>query len=250
MKTVINYNLYNLSTAVTTPNLQNMAKAINNFLVTLCNDWNLNPIQLVIGTYNSHIPIPNNSILIMDYTDVDGALGYHYELNGNAIAKVFAKTILGYGGVVMYRDSSTFTVAQCLCHELLEMIGNPQTNRWAMDNDGILWAMELCDAVESNLIVYTLPGNVKVGLSDYILPAWFSPDSTRGPYNKLNTIHSPFTVDSGGYSIILAINDGYIDTVYGSTHQSGTASLVSINANDIASDVAELKEKYKLKSKS
>ena len=186
--TVINYNIYNVSTAINNTNLQNMVKAINNFLITLCTDWNLNPIQLIIGTYNTHVPIPNNTILLMDYTDEDGALGYHYEQNGNAIGKVFAKTILNYGGVILYRDNSTFTVAQCLCHELLEMIGNPQINRWAMDNSGLLWAMELCDAVESNLIVYTLPGNIKVGLSDYILPKWFSPDSTSGPYNKLNTI--------------------------------------------------------------
>ena len=246
---MINYLLYNQSTVVNNTNLTNMVKAINSFLITLCADWSLTPIQLVISSYNSHIPIPNNSIFLLDYTDEEGALGYHYEVNGNAIGKVFAKTIVQYGGAILYKDRFTFTVAQCLCHELLEMIGNAQINKWAMDNNGVMWAMELCDAVESNLIVYTLQGNIKVGLSDYVLPAYFSPDSTKGPYNKLNTLSSPFTIDTGGYSIVIVITDGYMDVVYGSTHQSDVKSLISIKDNDIKHELEEMKEKYGFKKK-
>lgn len=243
---MINYTIFNQSTAVTTLNLQNMVKAINTFLVTVCSDWGIAPTQIVIGSGSNH---PNNSIYIMDYTDVDGALGYHDETAGKAYGKIFARTILGYGGAILYKDNHTFTVASVLCHELLEMIGNNEVDKWYLDNNGILWAGELCDPVESNLIVYTLPGNVKVGLSDYVLPSWFSPDTTARPFNKANTITAPFTLDSGGYGIILVINDGYITDVYGSTHVSGTASLVSINSNDIKKDVAALNEKFKFKKK-
>ena len=244
---MITYTVFNQSTVVTTQQLQSMVKAINMLLTSVCNDWALAPIQLVIGTGRNY---PNNYILMLDYTDSDGALGYHDEINGKAYAKVFAKTILNYGGVVLYRDSSTFTVAQCLAHEMLEMIGNNSVDRWAMDANSVLWAMELCDAVESNLLIYTIPGGTRVALSDYVLPRWFDTEAVGGVFNRANTLHAPFTVDSGGYSIIINITDGYIDTVYGSTHTTGTASLISITAKDIEKDFTELKNKYKLKSKS
>ena len=243
---MINYTIFNQSTIVNSVNLQNMVKAINLFLGTVCSDWGFAPTQLIIGSGGSH---PNNSIYLMDYTDSPGALGYHDEITGKAYAKIFAKTIVGYGGAILYKDAFTFTVASVLCHELLEMMGNNQVSRWCLDNDGVLWANELCDAVESNIITYTLPGNIKVALTDYVLPSWFSPDTVARPFNKLNTLSGPFTVDSGGYSIILVINDGYIDTVYGSIHTSGTASLISVSTSDIQNDVKQLSEKFKLKLK-
>ncbi len=245
-----NYNLYNVSTVVNNINLQNMTKAINNFLITFCNDWGLSPIQLVIGNYNNHIPIPNNSIFMMDDSDAgDGVLGYHYEDSGKAIAKVFARTTLNLGGVLLYKDKFTFTVAQVLSHEVLELVGNSFVDKYCLANDGLLYAMEMCDAVESNLLMVTIPGGIKIGLTDYLMPVWFSADSIGARYNKTGTLTAPFTIDSGGYSIIINIIDGYIDTIYGATHPSGTASLVSVTSKDIANDVKELAEKLKLKIK-
>lgn len=242
---MISYTIFNQSTVVTTQQLTNMVKALNMFLVTVCSDWGLASTQIVIGSGNSR---PNNSIYLIDYADVEGALGYHDEIGGKAYAKVFAKTILQYGGAILYKDNHTFSVASVLCHELLEMMGNNQVSKWYLNNDGILYAGELCDAVESNIIVYTLPGNIKVALSDYVLPSWFSPDASR-PFNKTNTLTAPFTLDSGGYSIIIVITGGYIDTIYGSTHQSGTSSLSSITANSIKKDIMEISEQFKLKVK-
>ncbi len=249
-KSMINYNLYNLSSVVSPTQLSNMSRALNNFLLGFCADWNLSPVQVVIVTYNSHIPIPNNSLLIMDYSDAgDGILGYHYEDNGRSIAKIFARTTLNFGGGILYIDNSTFTVSMVLAHEMLEMVGNPEVSKWALSNDGLLYACEMCDAVESNLIVATLPGNIKVALSDYLLPNWFSPDSVSGKFNKSNTLRAPFTIDTGGYSIVIDIVDGFIDVIYGATHPGGTASLVSLNSKDIANDLKELSEKMKLKIK-
>ena len=253
---MVNYTLYNLSTVINNNNLQAMIKAINNYLITFCNDWNLTPIKLNTGIYNSHVPIPNNSILMMDDNDSgeDGVLGYHYEENGNVISKIFARTILNYGGAILYRDTSTFTVAQCVSHELLESIGNPEINKWALSNDGLLYAVELCDVVESNLIIYSIPGN-KVGLSDYVLPSFFSPDATNGPYNKLNTLSAPFTIDSGGYSIVIDIVEGYIDSISGmeNTHENSLGAIKKrISASFSNSKMKELianKSKLKLKSK-
>ena len=239
---MINYNIYNQSTVVNSTQLTNIVKAINTFLTTLCNDWQLAQIQLVSGTYNPRFAIPNNTIFIFDDTDSPGALGYHFEDSGNAIGRVFAKTILNYGGVVLYRDNYTMTVAQCICHELLEMIGNNVINKWYLDNNGIFWAGELCDPVESNLIVYNLSGGVKVGLSDYVLPAWFSPDSKRGPYNKINSLRSPFSLDRGGYAII--IDDYNIVAVYGMSQSKYSANKLK----DIQDSLGEYQSKFKFKS--
>ena len=245
---MINYTIFNQSSAINQQNLQYIVKAINMLLTAVCNDWGLSPTQLIIGSGTNY---PNNTLLLQDYTDSDGALGYHYQDNGKAIGKVFVRTILGYGGVLLYRDQYTFTVAQCVCHELLEMIGNNQTNKWYLDNNGIFWAGELCDPVESNLIVYTLPGNVRVGLSDYILPNWFSADSTRRPFNKLNTLSSPFSIAPGGYAIII---DNYeIIEIFGikedKSFLTGTFSssypLLSIKEQDRQKDLSELMLKIK-----
>lgn len=248
---MITYTIFNQSSVVNNTQLQNMVKAINLFLANVCLDWGLAATQLVIGTGRNY---PNNYILMLDNSDVDGALGYHDELNGKAYAKVFAKTILNYGGVVLYRDNSTFTVAQCLCHELLEMMGNNQINKWFLDNYGIFWAAELCDPVESNLILYTLPGNIRVGLSDYVLPSWFSPDVTARPFNRLNTLTTPFSLAPGGYAIII---DNYqIIDIYGMNntkeHTIGTYStnygLLSIKAKDREEDIDEIKNIFNKKA--
>ena len=244
---MINYTIFNQSTVVSTANLQNMVKAMNLFLTTVCNDWGLAPVQLIIGSGGTH---PNNSIFLMNDTDVDGALGYHDETAGKAYAKIFARTILNYGGVMLYKDPYTFTVSQVLCHEVLEMLGNNEVSKWYMDNSGTLWAGELCDPVESNVILYTLPGNIKVGMSDYILPNWFAPDVSSRPFNKLNTLSSPFTLDSGGYAIILVISDGYIDTIYGETHQNALALANVKKNNNTSSKMKEvIKTKFNLKQK-
>ena len=245
---MINYTIFNQSSSINQQNLQYIVKAINILLTAVCNDWGLSPTQLIIGT---GINYPNNSLFLLDYTDSPGALGYHYEQNGNSYAKVFVRTILGYGGVLLYKDQFTFTVAQCVCHELLEMIGNNQTNKWYLDNNGIFWAGELCDPVESNLIVYTLPGNIRVGLSDYVLPNWFSADSTRRPFNKLNTLSTPFSIAPGGYAIII---DNYdVIAIFGLKEDksfltgtySSTYPLLSIKEKDRQNDLNEIKIKLK-----
>jgi hypothetical protein len=234
-----NYPVINLSTVVTTDQFTKMIKAINTYLSALCNDWTLQPIQLVASTYNSRNILPN-TIFILDTTDSADALGYHFDNSGSAIGKVFAKTIIQYGGVVLYKDNTTMTVAQCLCHELLEMIGNPNINKWFLDNNGIFWAGELCDAVQNNLYVITLPGNVKVGLSDYVLPSYFSPNTVRVPFNKMNTLRSALTVDRYGYAITIQGND--IVPIYGSNYPEDKKV-------DVIKDIAEMRTTSKLFSK-
>lgn len=226
----------NQSSVVTNLQFQQMITAMNQFLITLCQDWSITTIQL-FPVFASPNNIVNNTIFIFDNTDSPGALGYHFDVGGLAVGKVFAKTILDYGGVVLYKDQLTMTVAQCLCHEALEMIGNANINKWFLDNKGVFWAGELCDAVQNNLIVITLPGNIRVGLSDYVLPKWFSPNSRTKPFNKLNTLNSPFSVDRLGYSI--TIKNNRVISVYGESYPA-------IKKVEVEDDIREIKEKFGL----
>jgi len=199
--------------------LATIVKAINPYLTTLSSEWNITVSQLLFNIYDAKKGILPNSIVIMNNTDQDGALGYHFESNGSAYGKVFAKTIIDNGGVVLYKDSKTPTIAQCICHEVMEMIGNPTANKWYNDNNMTFWAGELCDPVESNVLLTTV-GTDKVGLSDYVLPNWFNPDATKGPFNKMNTLKKPFTLDSNGYAII--IQNGSFQSIYGSLANEDT----------------------------
>ena len=226
----------NQSTVVNNTQFQQMLTAMNQFLLTLCSDWSISTVQ-VFQAVTTPTSIMNNTIFIFDNTDSPGALGYHFDVNGFAVGKVFARTITQYGGAVLYKDATTMTVAQCLCHEALEMIGNANINKWFLDNKGVFWAGELCDAVENNLITVTLPGNIRVGLSDYVLPSWFSPNTTRRPFNKLNTLTGPFKLDRLGYSI--TIKNNRVVSVYGQSYPENKKA-------DVESDVNEIKEKFGL----
>jgi hypothetical protein len=227
--------LSNKSSVVSNSDYQKIIKSINVYLVGLCKDWELTPIQV----FNSIQPLNGNTlpntIFILDDTDDASALGYHYEEDGNAVGRVFAKTILNYGGVVLYKDPYTMTVAQCVCHEIFELIGNPVINKWFMDNSGILWAGELCDAVQGNIYLSNIPGNGRVGLSDYVLPNYFNADMRRGPFNKMNTLSRPFQIDDYGYAIKL--ENGDFVPVFGS-------KCPQSRVGDVNEDVSEMKMKF------
>jgi len=90
-------------------------------------------------------------------------LGYHeLSSHGTPLGKVFA-------GLDM-RLGTSWTVT--LSHELLEMLADPWINWCAQSPDGKIYALEVCDAVESDESGYEIDG---VLLSDFVTPAWFEP---------------------------------------------------------------------------
>jgi len=234
----------NQSTVVSNSQVQKMILAMNTFLITLCKDWSITTVQM-FQSFSTPSKILDNTIFIFDNSDSPDALGYHFDVEGLAVGYVFAKTIIDYGGDVLYKDATTSTVSQCLCHEALEMIGNANVNKWFLDNKGAFWAGELCDAVESNIITVTLPGNVKVAMSDYVLPNWFSPNSTKRPFNKLNTLTGPFKIDKWGYSIVIKNNrvvavwgQSFLETNFRGTNSSYDKKI------EVESDINEMKLKF------
>lgn len=111
-------------------------------------------------------------LVILDNSDVAGALGYHdVTSEGLPIGKVFAGTDQQYG--------LNWTVTAS--HELLEMLGDPEINLTVFvqpnAHSGMLYAYEVCDACEDDRYGYQING---VYVSDFVYPAWFEASRASG----------------------------------------------------------------------
>jgi hypothetical protein len=206
----------NQSTVVTDVEGSAIVAALNSLLPTFCSDWSISRVTA------SYVPlksksIPSNAykVFILDTTDIQGTLGYHDIVSDLPYAKVFAKTNVAYGGVTLYEPTRTKpTLAQAVSHEVFEMLVDPKCVNWWMNpNNGYLFAGEVGDPVESNVVVVRLPNGTNVGMSDWILPAWSDVQNTRGPFNHMDTLLNPFTMAPGGY--LIYIKAGVIHNVYG-----------------------------------
>ena len=117
------------------------------------------------------------------------------------------------------------TVAQAFAHEIFEMLVNPNINVWWQVSNTTLVPAEVCDPVQGSIVPVKV-GSVTVGLSDYVLPPWNDPQSTKGPYNFLNTLTKPFQMSKGGY--LVSMKAGTTSYVYG----------------ELASDYAKYRSEY------
>jgi hypothetical protein len=135
-------------------------------------------------------------IAIADNPDQAGALGYHEMTStGTPLGKVFAKLDLTIG--------SSWTVT--LSHELLEMLADPWINWCAMGNDSKIYALEVCDAVESDDLGYKID-NVLV--SDFVTPAWFEP-TEADRFDFRQHVTRELELARGGYISIYDPSSGW-----------------------------------------
>lgn len=135
-------------------------------------------------------------IAIADNPDQAGALGYHEMTStGTPLGKVFAKLDLTIG--------SSWTVT--LSHELLEMLADPWINWCAMGNDSKIYALEVCDAVESDDLGYKID---EVLVSDFVTPAWFEPtEADRLDFKQ--HVNKELELARGGYISIYDPSSGW-----------------------------------------
>jgi|SRR5271165_2969179 len=148
--------------------------------------------------------IPSNYWIfnILDTPTQAGALGYHtIESSGLIDAFVFAQPVLSNGGVVLYDPTNpqNVSVASVLSHEVVECTADPYTNSYC-DFKNQSFAYELCDSVQSQSYVINVDGQ-NVSVSDFVLSSYFDPEGVA-PFNYMNTLHAPFTIAPGGYSIV------------------------------------------------
>jgi hypothetical protein len=157
------------------------------------------PAQLVI----SDTEMPGAwSLVFTDDADAANALGYHeLTADGYPVSRVFVKTTLAGGEAV------SVTAA----HEIAEMLLDPAINMWAEDANGLLYAVEASDAVETE--TYLIGG---IAVSDFVYPSYFESFHAPGSrkFDHLGLISRPFEVLPGGYSIVR--DEKGIRQIYGS----------------------------------
>lgn len=141
-------------------------------------------------------------LVILDNSDVAGALGYHDLTNdGLPLGKVFARTD--------QENGLQWTVTAS--HELLEMLADPDINLAAyVDRPGggiTLYAYEVCDACEADEFGYTIDG---IAVSDFVTPAWFESFRAAGSteFDRQKKITKPFQLLAGGYIGVYEVPSG------------------------------------------
>jgi len=197
-----------------------MTHACQLFVPMFCQAWSLAPVSIMFvpSTSSDCLPPPGSWLfkLIEEARDVEGALAYHTEENDKVDGYVMVKTILEDGGVPLYKDDKTETVASALCHEIFEALGDRYCNGWVDDPTGNKqFSLENCDPVQDG-IVQVKVGDVTVGLSNFVLPSWFDPELVSGKVDYLGQLNHPFTISPGGYAVVRHLNkSNKIEYVYG-----------------------------------
>ncbi len=157
--------------------------------------------------------------------DAPGAIAYH-DTNGNGVPVCFdavtmSETIMGPGN----------SVSVAISHELLECAGDEGCNDWCDDGNGMSFAKEMCDAVESNS--YELNG---VYVSDFLLKAFFVP-GRPAPYSFMAAGNlggvgpsGPFQTALGGYQIERkqGTGEGQVTACYRNPRSSGIISAQTV----------------------
>lgn len=199
----------NTSTVVNSHQVNQMIEACNLWLPMVAQAWGRTcPYVVLAKTGNWVVNIVNEE------KDVPGALAYHDEEHDVIHIYVLAKTILDYGGVVLYKDAHTPTVSGALSHELGESLVDGFCNGWWQASESVAYASEICDPVQDNNIIMRIRDGTKVAMSDFILPAWMDTEAVKGPFNYLNTLKRPFSLSPGGYVSYMDLTTGQVNQIF------------------------------------
>lgn len=135
--------------------------------------------------------------LVDDLPEAPGALAYHDNDADGPFIRVGLNTIQHAGGG--WYDGP-LSIPSVISHEVCELVGDPTANRWTNDAQGVNWATELCDAVESDWYSVTTADGTDVSLSNFLLPAYFNPFGA-GKLDFMGVLRTPFEIRSNGYAI-------------------------------------------------
>ncbi|WBO62520.1 hypothetical protein [Streptomyces camelliae] len=174
--------------------------------------WGQTPTPVVYAADEEEAPPGAWCIAIMDDADQADALGWHTEEQGDVIyGRVFARPVLDNGGAVL---TGPLTVSSVLSHEVLETLVDPHVNLWADAGNGEAYALECCDAVESDSYPVDVLGVGRVSVSNFCSPHWFDPRAAKGEkFDFLGKVTAPFQMSKGGYVVIT--REGKVHQKYG-----------------------------------
>ena len=170
----------NNSTAITDGHVQEMLPAFEH-------QWNqdLDPIWGVGSSKFTFVPKhqapPAGSwwVVFLDNSDQAGALAYHDLTNeGLPLSKVFVKTLLA--------DNASVSVGAT--HEICEMAVDPQINGAFQNAQGVFWASEICDPVESDQYGYEING---ILVTDFVTPPGMPSSTLRARWTSKTTPAGP-----------------------------------------------------------
>jgi hypothetical protein len=162
--------------------------------------WNVDADLAVVAS-GERPPTGAWWIVILDNSDLGGALGYHdLTSQGLPLGKVFVETAR--------KSGQSWTVL--FSHEVLEMLADPFICLTALAPTmfGIyLYAYENCDACQSEQTGYKIGDQL---VSDFCLPAWFDAGQlgTAGPFDHLRLMKRPFELLPGGYAMCRNLSTG------------------------------------------
>jgi hypothetical protein len=138
-------------------------------------------------------PATSWQLVFLDDADQAGALGYHeLTMAGLPLGKVFVRTSIN--------NKSKWSVTAS--HELLEMLVDPNINLSSFiqtsNNSGIMYAYEVCDAVEDDRFGYPIYSAI---VSNFVTPAWFEPVGTvlSPKFDFRNVLTQPLQLAVNGY---------------------------------------------------
>lgn len=163
-----------------------------------------------IGDKTAGIPL----IVLSDDPDQEGMLGYHDEKGAGVYGRVFVHPALKtQSGMV----TGVYPVSRTISHEVLELWGNPNCNRWRDMAPGRQMAEELCDPVENDPS-FVFVGGHSYPMSNYVLPAYFDAQDLIGPFDERGNLLAPFSMQRNGYSIVRDLTTGTIASVFGAEY--------------------------------
>jgi len=207
-----NIAIINKSTVVSASDASKMVAACNTQISRdVAPAWGRSPIPVNFYANESQVPAGSAIIYILNYSDAEGALGYHTETySGKVYGTVFAKELTDYGLPVLYnpKDRNGLTVSTVLSHEVIELFNNPYVNLWADGTSiaqGSEYAFEACDAVEANTYQISVAAKpvVQVSVSNFLYPEWFDTATVRGRrVDHMGLLSAPFTMTQYGYMIV------------------------------------------------
>jgi hypothetical protein len=165
----------------------------------------------------SSIPLDAAVVTFYDAPDSPGVLGYHYDNMGRPLAKVFAQPAFQLGSGIL---TGPFSICQTACHEGLELWQDPDVNTWRDLENGWETPEELCDAVENDVLMVTLPDHSSVPGSNFVLPSYFDPLSVKrtSRFDFVGTVSKPFGLSPGGYQILRSLTNGRSKLVFGANY--------------------------------
>jgi hypothetical protein len=156
--------------------------------------WNTGPTNILVGGDLQPGEWPAKIVNVLDDPD---ALAYHSDdQDGYPTLFVGRDVILNNRGTILTGSNS---ISAALSHEVLEALADEFCDFWADWRDGVnLVALEPGDPVEDGFYDVSDGKNI-VSVSNFVLPEWFRPGSSRRKFDHLGTLTAPLTITAGGY---------------------------------------------------